>query len=88
MQYLSSITTIGVVPYGLLIWLLLSGAVAGGFFVVGTMEARNYAMVDQIKTHVERHPEWTTGCLVVGGAHVSHLEELIEASEAIHLGEE
>ena len=37
--------------------------------------------------HVERHPEWTTGCLVVGGAHVSHLEELIESSDVLLLGE-
>ena len=59
-----------------------------GFFIAGTIEARNYAIMNLIEDYVETTPNASIGCLVVGEAHVPHLKELIEESDMVELGDE
>lgn len=78
---------IGVLILELLVWFLFAGAIMGGFFIVGTTEARNYAIMNRIEGRVGTTSDSSIGCLVVGGAHIPHLKELIEESDAVELGE-
>jgi hypothetical protein len=76
-----------VLVVGLFSWYLIAGAIMGVFFITGTMESRNFVIMSEIENHVREHSEQSTGCLVVGGAHVSHLKELVRESDFVVLGE-
>lgn len=73
--------------FELVIWFLVAGSIMGLFFITGTTETRNVAIMNEIEHYVREHPEQTTGCLVVGGAHVPHLKELISESNLVELGD-
>lgn len=78
----------GVLILELLAWFLFAGAIMGGFFIQGTIEARNYAIMNQIENYVRSTPNGSIGCLVIGGMHVPHLKRLIEESDTVELGQE
>lgn len=78
----------GVLVLEILVWFLFAGALMGGFFIQGTIEARNYAIINQIEDYVRSTPNGSIGCLVIGGMHVPHLKGLIEESDVVELGEE
>lgn len=82
---LQSTVVIGALGFGLVLWFLLAGALMGWFFIVGTTETRNYAIIQHIECHVQENCHHTIGCLVVGAAHVPHLIELINESEYLEL---
>lgn len=84
---LQSVVVLAILGLAVVVWFLFAGAIMGWFFIIGTIETRNYAIVHEIERHLREHPQQSTGCLVVGDAHIPHLRELICESELVELGE-
>lgn len=86
-ERLQAVTAIGVLGSELIVWYIAVGTIMTAFFVAGTTETRNYAMMRQIENYVDANPDSYVGCLIVGGAHAPHLKELIRDSDRIEIGQ-
>lgn len=82
-----AIAVVGVLGLELLVWYLAAGITMTAFFIAGTTETRNFAMMRQIENYVDENPESSIGCLIVGGAHAPHLRELIQDSDQVETGQ-
>lgn len=68
-----------------LIWFLIAGCFIAFLFIVGTIESRNHKMVNDIEQIACENQGYCRGCLVIGGKHASHIEQLIKISPNLEL---
>lgn len=83
---MAGFTANAILAIEVLLWFLIIGAILGAFFIAATIETRNHSMVIQMEQFVEDNPNASSGCLVVGAAHIPHLKKLVEDSDVIDLG--